>query len=418
MDVNNNGVKDWQERPLPNVPITLTGRTTATVLTDADGRYEFSDLTAGVYTISEQQPGAFYDGIDTVGTAPVDVVENDRFVGVHLAPNQNAEEFNFGEFGLRQELISKRLFLSFTPSMAAMTTVFSPTSNSTWASFTAEAAGQFVASAGGDFGNPAVMELYTSTMLPVSLRSSNGVMNAPLAAGQYIFHVAGESVKHSMVSVQVVGLDADLSDRRYSFTNSLDRNDVNQDNIVSPLDALVVINDLNRRGGRLLQGLNLEGYFIDVNDDGWLTPLDALVVINHLNRRAGEGEVRGGINHPADQHAGETLGLTSGNVVQTTVATWPVSPPIPIHSSDFATDSNRSELRTVKTLAVQPLPAGDPGIAPSVWDDAPDFSLAIEAGDPASTELAGNPRRVQGEFESAIDQFFGALDDEFETLLD
>jgi VCBS repeat-containing protein len=65
--------------------------------------------------------------------------------------------------------------------------------------------------------------------------------------------------------------------------------DVNNDLRVTPMDALVVLNDLNRAGIRSLDGEAVNpSKFIDVNADGKLSALDALQVINALNR--GEGE--------------------------------------------------------------------------------------------------------------------------------
>lgn len=64
--------------------------------------------------------------------------------------------------------------------------------------------------------------------------------------------------------------------------------DVNSDLRVTPMDALVVLNDLNRNGVRELTGESVEeSRFVDVNGDARLTALDALQVINALNR--GEG---------------------------------------------------------------------------------------------------------------------------------
>lgn len=62
--------------------------------------------------------------------------------------------------------------------------------------------------------------------------------------------------------------------------------DVNRDGSVTALDALIIINDLNRSGTRTLE-LGVDPYepFIDVNDDGSVTALDALHVINHMNRQ-------------------------------------------------------------------------------------------------------------------------------------
>ena len=66
---------------------------------------------------------------------------------------------------------------------------------------------------------------------------------------------------------------------------------MNSDTFVSPIDALLVINDLNAIGARPLVDPPTGPPFIDVNGDGFLSPLDALLVINYLNRGgAGEGE--------------------------------------------------------------------------------------------------------------------------------
>ncbi|MFM7072114.1 MAG: dockerin type I domain-containing protein, partial [Planctomycetota bacterium] len=66
------------------------------------------------------------------------------------------------------------------------------------------------------------------------------------------------------------------------------RSDVDGDGLVTPRDALLVINALNRGGG----AGNATDVFPDVNHDGILTPLDALLVINDLNngvKAEGEG---------------------------------------------------------------------------------------------------------------------------------
>ncbi len=69
--------------------------------------------------------------------------------------------------------------------------------------------------------------------------------------------------------------------------------DSNDDGQVTALDALVVINAINRTmGGAPLVDPN--AYSMDVSGDGVLTPLDALLIINLLNQpagtSAGEGE--------------------------------------------------------------------------------------------------------------------------------
>ncbi len=117
VDMNNNGLKDAGEVGIGGVRIWLNGtaRDGSTIqrqqLTAGDGAYLFDDLPAGVYQLTQEQPLAYLDGRDTSGTAPTDLVENNRFVGVRLAPGVDAVSFLFGE---RVPVLSKRLFLGST----------------------------------------------------------------------------------------------------------------------------------------------------------------------------------------------------------------------------------------------------------------------------------------------------------------
>ncbi len=65
---------------------------------------------------------------------------------------------------------------------------------------------------------------------------------------------------------------------RQNFVNPLD---VNADNLISPLDALLTINVLNATDPTEV-GKNTRD-FLDVSGDGLVTPLDVLLVINWLN---------------------------------------------------------------------------------------------------------------------------------------
>lgn len=80
------------------------------------------------------------------------------------------------------------------------------------------------------------------------------------------------------------------------YHNELIPADVNEDMQFSPLDALIIVNQLNSSGARSLlasgqdpaTGAAGESDFkVDVDNDQWLTPTDALRLINLLN---GEGE--------------------------------------------------------------------------------------------------------------------------------
>lgn len=78
------------------------------------------------------------------------------------------------------------------------------------------------------------------------------------------------------------------------YQNTQIRHDVNADGFVSPIDVLLILNDLNLHGQRRLDPTEfIPPPFIDVNGDGNVGASDALEVINFLNLRgnsAGEGE--------------------------------------------------------------------------------------------------------------------------------
>ncbi len=93
-----------------------------------------------------------------------------------------------------------------------------------------------------------------------------------------------------------VATGATVAQRAHDASNdaaSPDRVDVNGDGQVTPLDALIVINELNAllgapTGARSALATDdlpdAVGNRADVNDDGELSPLDALMVINRLNQ--------------------------------------------------------------------------------------------------------------------------------------
>ena len=79
------------------------------------------------------------------------------------------------------------------------------------------------------------------------------------------------------------------------WQNEILPEDVTGTSSVGPLDALILINDINTNSSRSLEGTP-EGVapFLDVNGDRFLSPLDVLMVINFINRsgggQQGEGE--------------------------------------------------------------------------------------------------------------------------------
>jgi len=69
-------------------------------------------------------------------------------------------------------------------------------------------------------------------------------------------------------------------------TNPDRAQDVNGDGFVTPLDALLLINELNKTGPRPAAVSPAQGPYLDVTRDGALTPNDALMVVNFLNLQA------------------------------------------------------------------------------------------------------------------------------------
>jgi len=103
-DLNGDGIGD---DPIPGVTITLkdaAGNVVATAVTDADGKYDFVDLPAGVYTVEETQPPAFQDVSDQDGSPDGDPGDNDSTVDnsitVTTVPGEADMDNDFVEVGL------------------------------------------------------------------------------------------------------------------------------------------------------------------------------------------------------------------------------------------------------------------------------------------------------------------------------
>jgi hypothetical protein len=275
-DVNNNGVKDPTEQGLPNVPITLSGTVSSVQLTRADGSYSFGYLPPGTYDLAETQPGAFIDGMDTAVEPYSGCVENDQAHGLQLQPGATAR-CDFGEVGLQAYLISKRLYLASSPSSLVMIHDMLVSGNE-WIGFRADQSGTLRATLPVAAGE-STLELYTGAFLPVVVGPGKHALDAPITAHQiYVLHAACPTPS---------ALEIEVTDTAAPATPPV--LDVNSDAYITPIDALLVINQLNS-GGPGPAGPRVH---LDVNRDGIISPLDALLVINQLNRQSddsGEGE--------------------------------------------------------------------------------------------------------------------------------
>ena len=133
-------------------------------------------------------------------------------------------------------------------------------------------------------------------------------------------------------------IDAASPSTAAPWQNSVNRLDVNNDTLVTPVgDVLTLINALNARtifdaAGRLPDppvAPNTPPPFYDVNGDGYLTPaLDVLPVINYLNGlTSGEGEAAASSTIVADSGSQAWAAISSDPAATVTVLspTWPVS---------------------------------------------------------------------------------------------
>ncbi|XZE56347.1 dockerin type I domain-containing protein [Planctomycetaceae bacterium SH139] len=113
------------------------------------------------------------------------------------------------------------------------------------------------------------------------------------------------------------------------FHNLVNQFDVDSSGEVAPLDALVVINYLNRNGIGVLPQPNAStspNLFIDTNRDLEVTPIDALRIINFLNRNgtgsSGEGESEAVLSTRVDLNYGDGISFSA-------VDSWHASPRLP-----------------------------------------------------------------------------------------
>lgn len=126
-------------------------------------------------------------------------------------------------------------------------------------------------------------------------------------AGTYTVTASGGELEQTMTSRNVViaaenrkvDFDASESPETVVWQNPDEPLDVNGNGKIEPLDALIIINYLNRSSsGPLPVPSDAPPPYLDVRGIGSVAPLDALLIINHINQRsvgsntatAGEGE--------------------------------------------------------------------------------------------------------------------------------
>ena len=116
------------------------------------------------------------------------------------------------------------------------------------------------------------------------------------------YSVATDNVGH--VEATPATFDAQTLVIAASWQNIRMPTDVDNDASTSPLDVLLIVNELNspqyhtQQNARLVPRTDSKLPFFDVDGDGFISPLDALIVINAINLRSsgGEGEARESIH--------------------------------------------------------------------------------------------------------------------------
>jgi hypothetical protein len=152
-----------------------------------------------------------------------------------------------------------------------------------------------------------------------------------------------------------------------SWQNQANRFDVNNDGAVSPIDALLVINDLNLKGARSLAASDATPPFIDVNGDGNASPIDALQVINAIEALTSEGEASGFVQ-PSDAIAAAAPVAAEGEFVPA------IAPNDDMH---VMLHSSRPHTATPAENARIPLPFGPADSISAVAESSRD-SRAVE----------------------------------------
>ena len=126
---------------------------------------------------------------------------------------------------------------------------------------------------------------------------SGGPIFATLAGTQYLVGVASMvygytcsdyyAATHTNPVAFKSWLTEALVQLDHPWNNPRQKLDVNNDGFITPLDALMIINQLNKTGAIFLSESHLKraprAPYIDTNGDNYVTPLDALLVINYLN---------------------------------------------------------------------------------------------------------------------------------------
>lgn len=104
-DRSDDGIRDTNETGIGGVRLTLVdafGQTVAVTTTDNDGRYAFTELDPGQYSVIQTQPDNYLDGIDSIGSVRGQGrgeigSGGDSLAAIELRQGDDGVDYNFGE---------------------------------------------------------------------------------------------------------------------------------------------------------------------------------------------------------------------------------------------------------------------------------------------------------------------------------
>lgn len=135
IDADADGIQDAHELVLGGIQVTLSGTDVngnevhQQLLTDLDGVYEFDNLLAGDYTVTQTQPRYLVDG-GFVGASP-DITFSSNSFSVTLGHGESVESANFKEMGREAQALSLEDFFNRSPE-PTMVASFGDTVDEAW----------------------------------------------------------------------------------------------------------------------------------------------------------------------------------------------------------------------------------------------------------------------------------------------
>jgi hypothetical protein len=115
-DANANGTKDAGETGIANWKILISGSTTDSTTTNANGNYVFANLFAGSYTLSEESKSGWIQSYPSSGTHSVTLSVGENLTGKDFG--NYLDTLKFRTFKADTSLASKTVKLSYTKSGA------------------------------------------------------------------------------------------------------------------------------------------------------------------------------------------------------------------------------------------------------------------------------------------------------------